>query len=294
MKKANKLDKKEKAAALLFVALPIAGFLIFTLGTMIFSGYYSFNDYNPVKDEMHWLGFKNYQNLFESVVYAEKFLNSIFNTLILLIAVPIGICIGLLYAALLNNRKIYCSKLLRIIYYLPAVSSVVALNIIWRYIFNSEYGILNVLLDKKIYWLSNNSLIKIAIIIKNVWGAIGGTLILYLAGMMNISSDYYEAADIDGASGFQKFKKITIPMITPITFYLLIMGIIGGLQSYADSQIFAQGDDGAQTIVYFIWSYGIEQSRYGIASAASLFLAVAIMAITLIQFKVSNRWVYEE
>jgi multiple sugar transport system permease protein len=119
-------------------------------------------------------------------------------------------------------------------------------------------------------------------------------MLLYLAGMQSIPGTYYEAADIDGAGGFVKFFKITLPMLTPVTFYLLVMGLIGGLQSYADSQVFAAGEPGARTVVFFIWQFGIDNPRYGIASAASILLAIAIMAITTVQFRLSNKWVYED
>lgn len=293
-KRISKLDKHESVIAFLFVLLPIIGFLIFTIGSMIFSAIYSFANYNPVSDIMKPIGIKNYVDLFTNKVYSKSFVNSIFNTIFLLISVPLGMLIGLLIAAVLNNKKLKASRLFQVLFYLPAVSSAVALNIVFRYIFNNEFGIINLLLGQKINWLSDDWLIKIAIILKNVWAGIGGTMILYLAGMLNIGKDYYEAADIDGAGGVKKFFNITLPMITPITFYLLIMGIIGGLQSYADSQVMAQGVEGGQTIVYFIWQKGINQGRYGIASAASILLAVVIMIITTVQFRLSNKWVFED
>ena len=186
------------------------------------------------------------------------------------------------------------SKVFQVLYYLPAVSSAVAMNIVWRYIFNNEFGIINLLIGKKIPWLSDDVLIKVAIIIKNSLNGMGTAMILYLAGMLGVPKDYYEASELDGAGKVKQFFKITLPLITPITFYLLITGLIGGLQSYADSEIFGAGVQGSQTIVYFIWARGINQSRYGLASAASVLLALVIMLITLVQFKLSDKWVYEE
>jgi multiple sugar transport system permease protein len=174
------------------------------------------------------------------------------------------------------------------------VSSAVALNIVWRYIFNSEYGVAGFLFGHGHYWLTDPVLVKAAIIVKNVWAGLGGTMLLYLAGMQNISSVYYEAAEIDGANGRRKFFSITLPMLTPVTFYLITVGLIGGLQSYADSQVFAAGAPEAQTVVFFIWQRGIDNARYGIASAASVLLALVIMAATAAQFRLSNRWVFEE
>ena len=110
-------------------------------------------------------------------------------------------------------------------------------------------------------------------------------MLLYLAGLNAIPDSYYEAAKIDGSTTLNTFFKITVPLVNPTSFYLIITGIIGGLQSYADAQVFAQGLEGARTIVYYIWYYGIDKSKFGLASAASTFLGVVIMIITYIQFK---------
>ena len=237
---------------------------------------------------------KNYNDLFTHLMYSQNFFQSIKNTLILLLSTPLSMLLGLGLAGLLRLGDIKGSKVFQVLYYLPAVSSAVAMNIVWRYIFNNEFGVINLVLGVKINWLSDEALIKIAIIIKNSLNGMGGAMIMYLAGMLNIPKDYYEAADIDGAGKFRQFISITFPLITPMTFYLLITGLIGGLQSYADADVFAAGNAGAQTIVYFIWNRGINQSRYGLASAASVLLAAVIMVITLIQFKFSDKWVYEE
>lgn len=292
--KERKLDRRENVIAFLFILPPIIGFLIFTIGAMLFSFKYSFEDYNILTGVSQWKGLENYRALFSNVIFSESFLRSISNTVILLASVPISMILGLVLAGLLKAGGIKCRGVFQVLYYIPAVSSAVALNIVWRYIFNNEFGVLNALLGKKILWLSDNNLIKVAIITKNSLNGIGSAMILYLAGMLNVPKDYYEASELDGANKVRQFFSITLPLITPVTFYQLIMGIIGGLQSYADAQVFGAGVQGSQTIVFFIWERGINQSRYGLASAASVLLAAAIMLITLLQFKISNKWVYEE
>ncbi len=290
----GKVARKEGLVAFAFILLPILGFCIFTIGAMIFSFKYSFEKYNIFKNESKFIGFENYEKLFNDILYSVKFKNCILNTLVLLLSIPLSMGLGLACAGFLKSGKIKGGKTFQILYYIPVVSSAVAMNIVWRYIFNNEFGILNLLLGKKILWLSDDKLIKVAIIFKNSLNGIGTSMILYLAAILNIPKSYYEAADLDGASKSKQFFAITLPMVTAITFYQLITGLIGGLQSYADSQIFGAGVQGSQTIVYFIWSYGIDQSNYGLASAASILLAVAIMVITLVQFKLSDKWVYEE
>ncbi len=280
-KKKNK-TKKETLTGLLFILVPLIGFLIFTAISMGVSVYYSFTDYNPIREETKWVWLENYIDLLTD----KKFWEACFNTVVFLVTIPIGMFIGLLLATYLKKLA-HGSKFLRLVYYLPAVSSAVAINIIWRYIFQMDYGIINNILGTNIPWLGTSSkwLIKIAIIIKNIWSSIGGTMLLYLAGLNAISDSYYEAAEIDGASPLKQFFTITIPLVKPTSFYLIITGIIGGLQSYADAQVFAQGLEGARTIVYYIWQYGIDKSKYGLASAASTLLGIVIMFITFIQFK---------
>lgn len=275
-------DKKEGSIAFLFIALPLIGFLVFTALSMGVSVYYSFGNINIMRDTYTFIGFGNYITLFQD----EKFWDAVLNTVIFLITIPIGMFIGLLLATYIQNLS-HGSKLLRILYYLPAVCSAVAINIIWQYLFQMDYGLINTILGTNIPWLgtSNPALIKIAICIKNVWAGIGGTMILYAAGLNAIPDSYYEAARIDGASTMKQFFTITIPLIHPTTFYLIITGIIGGLQSYTDAQVFAEGNESARTIVYYIWYYGIDRARYGLASAAATFLGVVIMLITIIQFR---------
>jgi ABC transporter, permease protein len=292
--KASKLTRRENIIAFLFILPPIIGFCIFTIGAMAFSFVYSFQKYNILTGESTWLGWQNYKDLFTHILYSKSFYTSIVNTLVLLLSIPLSMILGLCLAGLLRMGDIKGAKVFQVLYYLPAVSSAVAMNIVWRYIFNNEFGIINLIIGKKIPWLSDDTLIKVAIIIKNSLNGMGTAMILYLAGMLSVPKDYYEASELDGAGKVKQFFSITLPLITPITFYLLITGLIGGLQSYADSQIFGAGVQGSQTIVYFIWARGINQSRYGLASAASVLLAVVIMIVTLIQFKLSDKWVYEE
>ena len=302
--KRSALERRENIIAFLFILLPIIGFCVFTIGSMIFTFVFSFTSFNKLTGEITALKnglFENYKTLFTSVSHSKFFIGSIKNTVILLLSIPLSMMFGLITAGLLKLGEVKGAKIFQILYYVPTVSSAVALNIVWRYIFNDEYGIINTVLGLDIHWLGggtgNGKYLRSAIRIKNSINGIGSAMIMYLAGMLNVPKDYYEAADIDGASKFRQFFSITLPLITPMTFYLLITGLIGGLQSYADSQVFAAGNSNAQTIVYFIWSRGIGGSAkngYGLAASASILLATAIMIITVIQFKFSDKWVYEE
>jgi multiple sugar transport system permease protein len=273
--------------------LPLIGFAVFTLFSLVLAVFLSFTDFTALSSRINIVGFKNYQDLFTNLVYYPSFFKSISNTLWLLLGVPIGMAAGLLVAALLNSDRIKGKKFLRVLMYFPAISGAVAINIVWRYIFNPEYGIAGWLFGSNVYWLSDPVLLKVALIIKGTWSGLGGTMLLYLAGMQGVPKHLYEAAEIDGANTIQKFFKITLPMLTPVSFYLLVMGVINGLQSYNDAQVFAQGHEEAQTIVYFIWNRGFNQGKYGVGTAASVVLSLAIMIVTIIQFRSSTKWVYD-
>lgn len=293
-KKVSVQERKEHLIAFLFILPPIVGFLIFTALSVVFTFVYSFQDYNSLSGISENVGFANYIDLFTHVTRAPLFGKAIVNTIVLLLSVPFSMILGFILAGLLRLGEIKGSKFFQVLYYVPAVSSAVALNIVWNYIFRSN-GVFNTLLGLDVIWLDGDVTIKVAIIFKNSLNAMGGAMILYLAGMLNVPRDLYEASSLDGAGKVRQFFSITLPLISPVTFYLLITGVIGGLQSYADAQVFAAGNTGATTIVYFIWQQGIQgNNNQGLASAASVLLAVLIMIVTLIQFKYSNKWVYEE
>ncbi len=298
-KKRSLLERRENRVAFAFILPALLSFTVFTVVPLVFTVILSLGDYNVIRQTYTFTGFENFADLFDpGSLYFNAFMTSIANTCVLIIEVPLAMMLGMLTACWLASDLIHVrvSKTIRMFLYLPAVCSAVASNIIWRYLFtNDAYeqmkGIINAWLGLDIWWLRDRGPLLAAIIIKNTLMGSGSAMILYYASLINISSDYYEAADLDGANAWHKFCHITFPMLTPVTFYLLIMRLSGCLQSYADSAIFANKSPNAQTIVYFIWDYGINQYNYSIASAASLVLAIVIMALTVLQFRFSNRWV---
>lgn len=282
--KHSKLTRHEERVALLFIIIPIIGFLIFTLASFSYGFYQSFTDFNPVRETTTWVWFENYADLLSDA----NFRDAVGNTIILMAAMPIGISLGLLLAVYLKNLA-KGSLILSLFYYLPAITSAVAVNIIWRYIFNAEYGFINQFFGLNIDWIGIDYwFIKIALWVKGVWSAVGVTMILYLAGLNNIPHEYYEASSLDGASKIQQLLHITIPLLNPTTFYLVVTAIIGGLQSFAEAEIFANGQKSARTIVWYIWNKGIYQGKYGLAAAASFLLAAVIIIVTIIQLRRSK------
>ena len=299
-KKTSKLLKKERIVAFLFILPPVLSFVVFTVVPMIVAFILSIGDFNILRFTYKFVGISNYQALLDlSTPNGKEFLNSVLNTLVFIIEVPIAIGLGLLCASLANSRG--CKKsnaLFRVLLYLPTVCSAVAANVIWRVIFMydanpAHTGVINSIFDNSVRWTVEKIPLLTAIIIKNSINGMGSAMILYYASMCNISKEYYEAAEMDGANGIQRFAHITFPMLTPVTFYLLIMRMAGCLQSYADSAIFAAKNPNSRTIVYFIWEYGINQQKYSLASAAAILLGIVIMIITVTQFRLSNKWVLD-
>ena len=292
-RKLGRMALKEERTAYLFVLLPCLGFLIFTVSPLIFSAYASTTDWTGVND-MVFNNFQNYKDLFTDGDFGK----SLINTIIYLIGIPIGMILGLLLA-LGMNKKIPGVRALRTMYYIPVISSVVAISILWSWIFNYDYGPLNMIIKALTgihgpAWLSDEAMVKVALIIFMVWNGLGNSIILYLAGLQNIPRIYYEAAEIDGANFWQKFRNITIPLISPVTFFILVTSIIGGMQVF--TQVLIMVPDGgtnysAATVVFYEYQKSFTSGAMGYGSAIAWILAIIIFVLTYINFKLQSKWV---
>lgn len=302
MARKSLLKRKEKVVSIAFVTPLFVGYAIFTLLPLVVAIIYSLVDYMPLYGRISPVSFDVYKSLFKGDLITVGFGDAIVNTLIIMLSIPVNLVIGLIFSGLITKKSFKGKTFFNVVFYLPAVTGAVAITLVWKLIFNETQGIANIflkqigLIEENINWLgitSGTMYPRLVIILKNIWGGIGGVIILYVAGILNIPESYYEAAELDGASGIKQFLLITVPLLTPITFYHLIVSIIGGLQSFMDTQLLANTSV-TQTIVYFIYDNGINNYRYGYASAASVLLAIAVMIITILQFKLSDKWVYSE
>ncbi|MHB8128799.1 MAG: carbohydrate ABC transporter permease [Mobilitalea sp.] len=292
----NKMKQKEKIWGQIFVMAPMIQFTLFFLLPVLFCIYAGFTNWNILESSKDFIAFDNFKEIFTD----PKFWKALSNTFFMLLTIPCYLFLSLLFAMAIN-RKILGNKVFRVIYYLPYITSIVALVIVWKWLFNADYGLVNNML-KTLFningpnWLSDPKWVKINIVMMIVWKMIGISAIYYLAALQNIPKSYYEAAKIDGASGTKMFFGITFPLITPITFYLTIVGIIGSLQTFVEVQLFTT-DGGrnynAATLVYYVWQKAFKYNEMGYACATVTLFGIMIMAITLIQFKISNKWVYE-
>ena len=287
--------RREGIAGLLFVTPQLIYFLLFfllPLGICIYAG---FTNWNILSPNRMFTGLRNFERLFAD----PKFWTALQNTFYMLIPIPFYLCFALAFAYCCH-KKILGEKVFRVIYYLPFISSIVALTLIWKWLFNSQYGLVNNFLGlfgiDGPDWLGDPVWTKRMIVIMISWKMIGIISIYYIAALKNVPSTYYEAAQLDGATSWQQFRKITLPMLTPTTFYLLITGMIGSLQTFLEVQLFAPDGGrgyGVGTIVFYIWQKAFDSSQMGYACACASIFGLFIIILTIAEFAVSRKWVYE-
>ena len=295
MKRKSKLKRQENIAGLLFVTPQIVYFLIFFLTPLCICIYASFTNWNILSVKRAFVGLRNFEKLFTD----PKFWTALKNTFYMLLPIPIYSALALAFAQYCHTKG-YFEKAFRVTYYLPYISSVVALVLIWKWLFNAQFGLVNNFLS--VFgitgpdWLGDPVWTRRMIVIMISWKMIGMTSIYYIAALNNVSTSFYEAADLDGATGWQKFTRITFPLITPTVFYLMVVNLIGSLQTFVEVQLFAPDGGrnyGVGTIVFYIWQKAFDSSQMGYACATALVFGLFIMLLTIGQFLLSNKWVYE-
>jgi len=286
----------EERWGLLFIMPWILGFLIFTLGPMVFSLGLSFTKYEfPITPR--WVGLQNFVTAFTS---DELFPRALGNTAYyVLFSVPLGL-VGSLLLALLMDRKIAWRALWRTVYYVPSIVPVVVSAFLFGYLFQPEYGLINGLLwtfgIQGPGWFNSMQWVKPTLILLALWGAGGGTMIIFLAGLQNIPTELYEAAEVDGAGRLRKFWNITIPMLSPTIFFNLVTGIIGAFKVFTSAYVATGGGPNYASYFYVLYLYNTAFSymNMGYASALAWLLFVIIMIFTVIQLRFARSWVYYE
>jgi multiple sugar transport system permease protein len=272
----------------------IAGFVVFGGGPMLFSLLMSFCDYD-ILNPPRFVGLHNFRWMFTE----DRLLPlSLVNTLFMVIGVPLGMALSLAVALLLN-LKIRGMAVWRTFFYLPAIVPMVASSILWIWIFNPQGGLINQALHlfgrPGPLWLQSPQWSKPAIILMGLWGA-GGGMIIWLAGLKGIDQQLYEAAGLDGANAWQRFRHITIPQLTPYIFFNLVMGLIGTFQIFGQAFIMTQGGPDNSTLfyVYHLFNNAFRYGHMGYASAMAWVLFILVLVVTVFQLKGSKRWVYYE
>lgn len=286
------MRRKEYLWAYLFISAPILGFLLFMFIPLSYSAYVSFTEYSGYKEPVY-NGGANYSKL----IHDELFWKSLFNTFYSALSIPLGIIAALGFAMALN-QNVKGIGLFRTMFFLPAVSSIVAVTLVWKWLYNGTYGLLNQFLGwfgvKGPAWLSSEIWAMPAMILQGVWMGLGIHIVLYLAALQGVPKSFYEAAEIDGASGWQKFRRITVPCVSPTTLFILITSIIAALQDYPRFEIMTEGGPNyaTTTIVYYLFQNAFRYMNMGFASAMAWILGLIILVITLLNFYLSRRWVH--
>jgi len=291
----SSMRRKEARFFWLFISPWIFGFVVFLLGPMLASVYLSFTDWDSFTDP-NWVGVANYVRLItEDTVFHKTLWNTFYFAFF---SVPLGMGIALWLAALLN-KKMRARKIFRTLVYLPHLVPIVAVALIFQMLLAPDSGPINKFLALFGFdgpaWLFDSEWVKPAIVLLSLWQA-GGATVLLLAGMKGIPQEFYEAAEIDGASSVRQFWSITFPQLTPIIFFNLIMGIIGAFQVFAQVYILTQGgpDNASQMLVPLLFNEAFRNYHMGYASAISWLLFLIVMVLTVIAFVTSRKWVFYE
>lgn len=281
-------------AAALFLLPNLLGFLFLTAIPVIASFVLSFFNWKLI-NAPSFVGLSNFIELFSDDLFWKSTLNT---AVFVFVKVPVCIAIALLLAIVLN-RKLIGRDLFRTIVFLPVICSSVSVALIWQPLFDQSSGLLNVIVGffggKPIPWLSSTKWAMPSVIGVAIWKEVGYAMVIFLAGLQGISRTYYEAARVDGSNVFQEFFHITLPLISPTTFFVLVTSIIGAFQVFDITTVLTQGGPGnaTNTLVMYIYQSGFRNFRMGYASALAMMLFLIVLALTLAQNRSSKEWVQE-
>ncbi|MEI7633364.1 MAG: sugar ABC transporter permease [bacterium] len=292
---AQRLSQRETLTGWLFASPWALGMVLFVAGPVVASLVISFLEWNLLETP-RWVGWANYRRLVTDDPLFYKSLNV--TLLYTAAAVPLGMALSLALAlALARPRR--GQGLFRTIFFLPTVLSGVAAAMLWNWIFNADFGLVNVFLRHMGItgpeWLASERWALPALIIMSLWG-MGGTMVIYIAGLQGIPRHLYESAAIDGAGPLRQFWHVTLPMLSPVLFFTLIMGIIGSFQVFTQAYVMTGGGPNYATFFYalYLFQQAIDFLNMGYASAMAWILFAIIMALTGLQFYFSKHWVYYE
>lgn len=292
--KLTRVALAEERAAWLFLAPSLLLFAIFTAIPVISAFFISFTQWN-LFNEVTWVGIGNYLELARDEIFAKVLGNTAY---FVLVSVPVQIVLALL-CALVLNRGIKGQTFFRVVYFLPVVTSTVAAALVWAWLFNSNFGLINAALSlvgvtDLPKWMGSTRWAMPAIIIVSIWQNLGYAMVLFLAGLQNIGKDVHDAAALDGATGWDRFWHITLPLLSPTTFFVLVISIIGSFQVFELVLVMTKAGpaNATNTLVYYIYQNGFQFYQMGYASAAAMVLFLIVLIFTLVQYKLQRRWVH--
>ncbi|MNI24015.1 Lactose transport system permease protein LacF [compost metagenome] len=285
----------ETLTGYVFIGPMVIGLSVLTLFPIIASIILSFTDWNFVAglSKTKFVGFDNFTHLFSDGI----FIKSLVNNIIFMLVVPITLIISLVLAVIIN-KKVYFKDFFKVVYFMPYISSVVAVAIVFQVLFHPTYGPVNqTLMSLGIanppQWLADPTFALYSVMAIMIWIGVGYNLIIYIAGLQSIPKDLYEAADIDGASPWKQFTKITFPLLSPTSFFLLVTGIIGSFKAFDVIAVLTKGGPANSTsvMVYYLYETAFIKLKTGYASSMAVILLLCVLLITLIQWYGQRKWV---
>ncbi|MFC7786820.1 carbohydrate ABC transporter permease [Rossellomorea sp. GCM10028870] len=281
--------------AYIMIAPTMLGLFVFYLWPMLQTFYFSFTEWGAF-GTYKWIGLKNYSRMLSDVNLLQSFKNT---GIYILCTVPLGIFLSILVAVLLN-QKIKGTTVYRTLYFLPVITMPAAIAMVWKWLYNSDFGLLNYLLSfigiDGPQWLTNPDIALYSIIAVAIWSGIGYNMVIFLSGLQGIPKTYYEAAEIDGAGPVTMFFKITLPLLSPVIFFVSIMSLIGAFQFF--DLIFmmisksSTALENTQSIVYLFYQHAFVLNDKGYAAAIAVLLLAMILIITVIQMALQKKWVH--
>ena len=299
MRNTRKRLGKEEVQGILYANIPLFGFCLFGLIPLLLSLYLCFNSFKGLR--LHTAKFVAWEN-FSKILQDEMFWQSLGNTAFVLVAAVVALLLSLAVSALIATN-VRGAKGFKAIYFVPYVCSLVAITFMWKWIYDYNYGVLNTTLmdwgwiQEPISWLGSAEYYRTAMFVLLVWSSTGFNIILLTAALIGVPRQLHEATQIDGAGEFRRFFSITLPLISPTIFYLLIMGLIGALQEFTRFQVMTP-DGGPEyqgmTVVFYLYRQLFNASGgsdLGVASAMGWIIAVLISAVTILNFSLQRRWV---
>lgn len=278
-------------APLVFISAAVVLFALFFLGPGILGLYYSFTDYTGV-GEPEFIGVANYLKLFDD----QQFYSSLTRTLLYtVLAVPVHYVVALGISLLLTSAATRFRTAARVIFFLPWLISPIVIGVIWRWMFGENFGLVNYVLSvlgaPGQRWETDGSLALAVVILAGAWGGTAFTMLLFIAALRNIPTSYLEAAQIDGASAAQRFFRITLPLLRPMSFMVILLGTLGAMKEFAMVQALNGGGPGTENMfmVQYIYQTGFQRAQIGYASAVSMVLMVILIVIALVQMRFDRR-----
>lgn len=295
-RKLTRAERKEERIFYILTGPWLIGLVIFFIVPMIASLWISLNRWDMLTPAK-FVGFDNFKTAFndDPLFWQSLKVTGLYSVL----AVPLGLVCSLLLSLLLN-QAVRGMRLFRTIFYLPAVVSGVSVMVLWMWIFNPQIGLLNTILGyfgiEGPGWIFDPKWALPSMVIMSLWSTIGGSVIIWLAGLKGVPPTLYEAAELDGAGVWQKFRNVTIPMLTPTIFFNLVMGIIGTMQTFGEAYVMTKGGPMNSTLFFnfYLFDHAFQNFRMGYASALAWVLFLLILALTLLVVRSSAAWVYYE